>query len=87
MTTTSLQIQTRQSVAAAPQKCAVCESEIVDDHPFCKIHCEKKSTAVLCSPRCALRYFDALHPITNLEEQDRAEYERNAHFLVNGEMP
>jgi hypothetical protein len=42
---------------------------------------------VLCCPRCALGYFDTLHPTTNGDELDRAAYERSVHFLVNREMP
>jgi hypothetical protein len=87
MTTTDAQANARLSVDAAQQKCLVCDSKIVDDRPFCKIPRKEEPTVVLCSPRCALCYFDTLHPATNGDELDRAAYERSVHFVMSGEKP
>jgi hypothetical protein len=87
MTTTNLQANARSGADTAPQKCLVCDSEMVDDRPFCKIFRKEKSTVTLCCPRCALRYFDSVHPTTNGDQLDRAAYERSVHFFVNGEKP
>jgi hypothetical protein len=86
MTTTDAQASARPA-EIAQQKCFVCDKEIVDGRWFCRIPREKKPTVVLCCPRCALGYFDTLHPTTNGDELDRAAYERSVHFLVNREMP
>src|SRR5271166_4723548 len=75
MTTTDAQANARlggAAAGAAPQKCFVCDREIVDDRPFCKILREEEPTVTLCCPRCALCYFDSLHPTTNGDELDRA---------------
>jgi len=85
MTTTNLQANARPDVDTAQQKCFVCKEEIVDGHWFCRIPREDKPAVVLCCPRCALRYFDTLHPATNGDELDRAAGERNGHFLMDGE--
>jgi len=87
MTTANLQANARPGADAAQHKCAVCDTEIGDGTWFCKISREKKPTVVLCSPRCALSYFDTLHPTTNGEELDRAGYQRSLHFLMDGEKP
>jgi hypothetical protein len=68
------------------QKCFVCETEIVDGRSFCKVNRESEKV-VLCSPRCALRYFDSLNPPTNGDEQSRAASEQSLHFLVDEEKP
>jgi hypothetical protein len=86
MTTTDAQANAQPDLDAARQKCFACDKEIGDGYCFCKIPRKKEPTVVLCSPRCALRYFDSLHPITNLEERDRAEHEPSVHFLGDGEM-
>jgi hypothetical protein len=86
MTTTNLQTNAQPSVDAAEQKCFVCDKEIGDGSPFCKIPRDEKPLVLLCSPRCALRYFDSLHPTTNGDELDRAACERSVHFLVEGEI-
>jgi len=72
---------------AAPQKCFVCNKEIGDDRPFCRILRAEKPAVVLCCPRCALGYLDTLHPPMNGDELDRAAYERSLRFLVDGEKP
>ncbi len=87
MTTTNLQANARPGADSAPQRCLVCDSEIVEDRPFCKILRKEEPTVTLCCPRCALRYFDSLHPTTNGDELDRAACERSVHFLVDGERP
>jgi hypothetical protein len=71
----------------ARQKCFACDQEIADGPWFCKVPREGKRIAVLCCPRCALRYFDSLHPAANGDELDRANYEQNLHFLVDAEKP
>ena len=38
-------------------------------------------------PSVRASYFDSLRPKTNADEFERAAYERNLHFLVDGEMP
>ena len=85
MTTTNVEANVRPGAAAAPQKCFVCEREILDDRPFCKMPREKKPTVALCCPGCALRYFDTLRPPANGDELDRAACERSLHFVVDGE--
>jgi len=87
MTATTPQANARPGADAAQHKCAVCAKEIVDGTWFCKIPREEKPTVVLCSPRCALSYFDTLHPTTNGGGLDRAGGERSQHFLMEGEKP
>ena len=87
MTATTPQASARPGADAAQHKCAVCDKEIIDGIWFCKISREKTPTVVLCSPRCALFYFDTLRPTTNGEGLDRAGYERSLHFLMDGEKP
>ncbi len=87
MTTSNLQANALSSADTVHQKCFVCEKEIVDGRWFCRIPRKEEPVVVLCSPRCALGYFESLHPITDLEELDRAAYERSLHFAVDGEMP
>ena len=81
MTTTDAQANARLSVDAAQQKCFVCDKEIVDGRWFCKVFRESKRV-VLCCPRCALRYFETLHPTADGDERNRAAYEQSLHFLV-----
>jgi hypothetical protein len=69
------------------QKCFACDKAIVDGGWFCKIPSEEKQPVLLCSPRCALRYFDSLRPTTNGHEIERAACERSVHFLVVDEKP
>ena len=85
MTATNLQVNARPGADAARQKCFVCDKEIADGAWFCKIPREKEPTVLLCCPRCALRYFDTVHPTTNGDELNRPAHERSAHFSVNGE--
>ena len=71
---------------AAKQKCFVCGKEIADGAWFCRVpHGAKR--IVLCSPSCALRYFDTLHPTTNGYEQDYPAEEHRRHFFVDGKGP
>jgi hypothetical protein len=69
------------------QKCFACDRKIVDGGWFCKIPSVEKPTVILCSPRCAIRYFDALPPPTNGHEIEHAACERSVHFLVVDEKP
>jgi hypothetical protein len=85
MTAANLEANARPGADTAPQKCLVCNKEIVDGHWFCKIPREDKPTVTLCCPRCALRYFDSLHSTTNGDELDRAACGQSVHFLVDGE--
>ena len=87
MTAANLQANARSNADTAQQKCLVCDKEIVDGRWFCRIPREEKPTVVFCCPRCALRYFDTVHPTTNGEGLDRAGYERSLHFLMDGEKP
>lgn len=87
MTATTPQANARPAVDAAQHKCAVCDKEIGDGTWFCKIPRGKNPAAVLCCPRCALSYFETLHPTTNGEGLDRAGCQRSLHFLMDGEKP
>jgi hypothetical protein len=86
MTAADAQANARPSVDAAPQKCFVCDEEILDGRSFCKIP-RKEKPIVLCCPRCVLRYFDSPRPTTNGDEIERAACERSLHFLVGDEKP
>jgi hypothetical protein len=87
MTAANLQVDSPTSVDSALQKCHVCDKEIGDAPRFCRILRQEKPAVVLCSPRCALRYFDTLRPAPNGDESDRAACERSFHFVMDGEMP
>ena len=67
-----------------PQKCFICSKDLAASGWFCRIP-SADNRIVLCSPHCALGYFDLLHPTTIVKESDRADYEGRVHFLVNGE--
>jgi len=70
----------------APQRCFICGHDIVDDAWFCRIPHEHEKT-VLCTPRCALRYFEGLHPSVNNDGDHGADYEHRGYFFVGGEEP
>lgn len=69
-----------------PQKCSICGTELAAGGWFCRVPREK-TRIVLRSPPCALSYFDTLHPTTNSDEQDLADYDHRLHFIVDGEKP
>ena len=87
MTTTTPQANARPGADAAQHKCAVCDKEIVDGNLVLQDFSRGEARSGVCSPRCALRYFDSLHPTSSGDELERAVCERSAHFLMNGETP
>lgn len=66
------------------QVCAQCRTEIVDGHWFCRLPGSKTPT-LLCSPRCALRYFNRAPVERNGSNHDSEPSERRFHFFMNGE--
>jgi ribosomal protein L24E len=48
----------------AQQKCFVCHKNIADDRWFCRVPRDGRRI-VLCSTKCALRYFDTEQPNTD----------------------
>ncbi len=82
MNTNSLEANARPGVNAAQQKCLVCNKEIMDGYWFCRIPRKEEPAVVLCSPKCALRYFDSLCQKTTATEIERAAYERDLHSLA-----
>ena len=76
------------------QACGHCRAEIVDGHWFCRLpqngngEAHAESLAILlCTPRCALRHFEALRPRDNDFISDYDQHEYTVHFLVDGEKP
>jgi len=68
------------------QTCAHCRAEIVDGHWFCRLSGDKEP-ALLCSPPCALRYFDHTRVQRDGSNPEWASDEHQFHFFVNGEQP
>jgi DNA-binding NarL/FixJ family response regulator len=68
------------------QACAHCRADIVDGHWFCRLPGDREH-ALLCSPSCALRYFDRSHVGRNGSDQDWGLHEHRFHFFANGEKP
>jgi hypothetical protein len=74
--------------------CIVCRAKIGNNQWFCRLpqngnsdaHAESVSI-LLCSPRCALRYFEILRPRRNGFESDCEQYDHTVQFLVDGERP
>jgi hypothetical protein len=66
--------------------CAQCRAEIVDGHWFCRLPGNETPT-LLCSPRCAMRYFDRSHPERKGAEQSWETGEERFHFIMNGARP
>ena len=80
------QVGKLQGDNTAQPKCAVCNRAVPDDRWFCRIPRETKRI-VLCCPCCALRYFETSDPKMNGHDRDFRTYERNLHFLMDGEKP
>lgn len=68
------------------QLCGHCLADIVNGHWFCRLP-GSEATTLLCSPPCALRYFDRSHTERNGSAQDWDSYEHRFHFFINGEQP
>jgi hypothetical protein len=66
------------------QKCFVCGKDAAAGGWFCQIPREDKRIA-LCSPYCALSYFNTGNPASDANGLERADYQDRVHFLVNGE--
>ena len=64
--------------------CFVCGKDAEAGGWFCQIPCEDKRIA-LCSPYCALSYFNTGNPASDANGLERADYQDRVHFLVNGE--
>ena len=67
-----------------PQKCFVCGKEVPAGGWFCRIPREEDKI-VLCSPLCALGYFDAFESASNPDKPDLADYEHRVRFFTNGD--
>src|SRR5262249_34936575 len=67
------------------QTCARCQAEIVDGHWFCRLPGNARPT-LLCSPSCALRYFDRTHVERNGSDRNWESDESRFHFFINGEQ-
>lgn len=68
------------------QKCFVYSKDLADGDWFCRIP-RPEGRIALCGPSCALHNFDTLHPPAGTDEQNVADYEHQAHFLLPGEKP
>jgi hypothetical protein len=66
------------------QKCFVCGKDAEAGGWFCQILREDKRIA-LCSPYCALSYFNTGKPASDANGLERADYQDRVHFVVNGE--
>ena len=66
------------------QKCYVCGKEAESGGWFCQIPCEDKRIT-LCSPFCALSYFNTGNPVSEANGQERTDGQDGVHFVVNGE--
>jgi hypothetical protein len=66
------------------QKCFVCGEDAEAGGWFCQIAREDKRIA-LCSPYCALSYFNTGNPASGANGQERTDYQDRVHFVVNGE--
>jgi len=66
------------------QKCFVCGEDAEAAGWFCQIACEDKRIP-LCSPYCALSYFETLNPASGVNGQEHTDDEDRVHFVVNGE--
>lgn len=64
--------------------CSACGRATADGRWFCRLPRER---IVLCSPACALSYFDTLLPAMNGGEPDDAADEHSLHFVVDEEKP
>jgi len=78
----------------ARPSCIVCRAETVDNNWFCRLPTNGNGESnpeslyiLLCSPRCALRYFATLRPHDNGFDSDYEQHEQLFHFLVDGEKP
>lgn len=68
------------------QTCAHCQAEIVDGHWFCRLPVNEDAT-FLCSPSCALHFFDRSRGERNRTDQVWETCEQRFHFFVKGEQP
>ncbi len=66
------------------QTCAHCQAEIVDGHWFSRLPGNEGPT-LLCSPSCALHYFDRLHIDSNGSDEDWESPEPRFDFLIDEE--
>ena len=69
---------------SALQNCFVCRKDAEAGGRFCPIPREDKRIA-LCSPCCALSYFNTGDSASNANGQGFADYEDRVHFMVNWE--
>jgi len=67
------------------QNCLICGKAILDEHWFCRLPCGDERV-VLCSPACAMRYFDALPKKNDQAVDDSSGQQQRLHFVVNGEL-
>lgn len=67
------------------QTCALCQSAVEDGLWFCRLP-EDQGQVLLCSPSCALQYFNRRHAGKNGSDQDWESREGRSHFLVDGEL-
>lgn len=71
--------------------CVSCRVRIIDNHWFCRLPQNgngfldsENLRLVLCSPRCAIKYFKGLRPARNGYDE---ELERTIAFLIGDEKP
>jgi hypothetical protein len=67
-----------------PEQCHVCGVDVSNGW-FARIP-HGAETILLCSPKCAMRYFDSLSPAEDAAARELAAHEHRLHFLVNGEL-
>ena len=67
-----------------PQKCFVCGGKAEASGWFCQMPGEDKRI-VLCSPCCALSYFNLVSTAPGTNGQENLRYEDGVHFVLNGE--
>lgn len=67
-----------------PKRCHVCDVDVSSGW-FARIP-RGEETVLLCSPECAMRYFESLSPAEDSVAQELAANEHRLHFLVNQEV-
>jgi len=89
-----MNVATKIQVPDSAQICIVCRREILDSQWFCRLPQDRVAVSngeirahLICTPRCALRHFEALRPEPNGYEEDSIRAERSLHMLIDGEKP
>lgn len=69
---------------AEPKRCHVCGKDVSSGW-FARIR-DGSGWVLLCSPGCAMRYYDSVRPEQETRAQELAANEHPLRFLVNGEL-